>query len=175
MKQLWAAVPLALLLLGCAQKAAEPTPETVLNNLPALSQLLGTPTATLPPMPTPDTAQIVRGEALYEAHCATCHGADLAGEPDWQQPNADGSFRAPPHGASGHTWHHGDGVLLEAIRLGGSRLSGQLGGASAMPAFERALSREEMLAVLAFIKQSWPEDIRLIQWEMTVQEQKSPG
>ena len=36
-----------------------------------------------------------------------------------------------------------------------------------MPAFGGALSDEDMWAVLAYIKSSWPQDIRKAQREMT--------
>jgi mono/diheme cytochrome c family protein len=170
MKQLWVAVPLALLLAGCAQTVAEPTPESILNNLPSVGQLSGTPLATVQPAPSPEAAQVAQGRALYQEYCAACHGADLEGEAEWQRPNADGTFRAPPHDASGHTWHHGDAVLLEAIALGGERLTAAWAGSSGMPAFGETLSQEEMVAILAFIKQSWPDDIREMQWEVTVRQ-----
>jgi mono/diheme cytochrome c family protein len=95
----------------------------------------------------------------------------LEGEPEWQGQNPDGSFRAPPHDAGGHTWHHGDRVLLEAIRLGGGRLPAEVGGTSAMPAFAAVLSDREIAAVLSFIKSAWPEEIRAVQWEMTGREE----
>jgi len=42
-----------------------------------------------------------------------------------------------------------------------------------MPAFGGALSDEDMWAVLAYIKSSWPQDIRKAQREMTAEtEQK---
>ncbi|MGB0508267.1 MAG: c-type cytochrome, partial [Pikeienuella sp.] len=37
------------------------------------------------------------GASLYREHCATCHGDNLEGDPDWRTQNPDGSFRAPPH------------------------------------------------------------------------------
>ena len=77
---------------------------------------------------------------------------------------------APPHDASGHTWHHGDDVLIESIKLGGARLPDNIGGFSDMPAFEGVLKDEEIAAVLTYIKSTWPEDIRGIQWEQTARE-----
>ncbi len=85
-------------------------------------------------------------------------------------PNEDGSFRAPPHDASGHTWHHGDQTLLDAVRLGGARLQ-PLNVISAMPAYGELLSEQEMTAVLIYIKSTWPKDLQLYQWEATLREQ----
>ncbi|MGD8856781.1 MAG: cytochrome c, partial [Chloroflexota bacterium] len=78
--------------------------------------------------------------------------------------------RAPPHNASGHTWHHGDRLLLESIRLGGTRLPDDIGGVSEMPAFEGVLDEQQMRAILTYIKSTWPEDIRQVQWEQTARE-----
>lgn len=40
-----------------------------------------------------------------------------------------------------------------------------------MPAYAGILTGEEILAVLAYIKSSWPDDLRKIQWEQTLREQ----
>jgi mono/diheme cytochrome c family protein len=160
----------AALLAGC-QNTDEVTPaapaEGVLSNVPSLSELAGTPAPEVQPLPTLDATQIAEGRELYAIHCASCHGSELEGEADWQTQNDDGTFRAPPHDASGHTWHHGDRLLLETIRLGGARLADDIGGTSEMPAFESVLDEQQMVAILAYIKSTWPEDIRLVQWEQT--------
>jgi mono/diheme cytochrome c family protein len=36
-----------------------------------------------------------------------------------------------------------------------------------MPAFGEILTDEEIIAVLAYIKSSWPDDIRQAQWEQS--------
>lgn len=124
-----------------------------------------TPTSAPSVPPTPDPSLIASGETIYAQHCAGCHGENLEGEAEWQLRNGDGSFRAPPHDASGHTWHHSDRVLRKAILQGGARL-GSL-GTSDMPAFAGVLTDEEVEAVLTYIKNTWPEDIRRMQWEQT--------
>jgi mono/diheme cytochrome c family protein len=108
------------------------------------------------------------GELIYAQHCASCHGPALEGEANWKEPNPDGSFRAPPHDASGHTWHHGDMQLIEAIRLGGARIPENF-GISNMPAYEGLLTEGEMIAVLDYIKSTWPNELRLVQWQQTLQ------
>ncbi|HRQ41605.1 MAG TPA: cytochrome c [Chloroflexota bacterium] len=118
---------------------------------------------TIAAMPMPDLEAIDLGEAVYAAHCASCHGANLEGEANWKIQNEDNSFRAPPHDASGHTWHHGDPTLLEAIRLGGRRLEElNIGGTSNMPTFAGVLTDEEVTAVLTYIKSTWPEATRIL-------------
>lgn len=107
------------------------------------------------------------GERVYQAHCAACHGVDLEGEPEWKSPNPDGSFRAPPHDESGHTWHHSDRYLLERIQTGVATLDPATQRLSNMPAYGDQLSDEEIEAVLTFIKASWPPDIQEIQAERT--------
>jgi mono/diheme cytochrome c family protein len=92
---------------------------------------------------------LAAGEALYMEHCASCHGSNLEGQPNWQVPNADGVFPAPPHTRDGHTWHHPDEQLLRIIAEGGTTLN------SAMPAFGNKLNQEEMGAILAYIKSFW--------------------
>jgi mono/diheme cytochrome c family protein len=109
-----------------------------------------------------DAAQVARGAEIYGAECASCHGADLAGQPDWQTRLPDGTYPAPPHDASGHTWHHPDALLLDYIRRGGAALIGG-GFKSNMPGFADRLTEDEILAVLAFIKSTWPAEVRATQ------------
>jgi S-disulfanyl-L-cysteine oxidoreductase SoxD len=112
--------------------------------------------------------RIELGELIYAQHCASCHGSNLEGEANWKEPNPDGSFRAPPHDASGHTWHHGDIQLIEAMRLGGARIPANF-GISNMPAYEGILTEGEMSAVLDYIKSTWSDELRQIQWQQTLQ------
>lgn len=133
-------------------------------------------TTAVPPVPTLAPAQVRLGETVYVQRCASCHGLRLEGQPDWKTQNADGSFRSPPHDDTGHTWHHGDAVLLEAVRLGGARLAEMnVSATSPMPAFGDLLSEREITAVLDYIKSTWPDDIRLMQWEATLREQEPPS
>lgn len=119
--------------------------------------------------PTLDPQLVEQGKSVYAQHCAECHGANLEGEAGWKLQNPDGSFRAPPHDASGHTWHHSDAQLIDAVHRGGARLSPDVGGTSAMPAYGDTLTDEEITAVLDYIKSTWPEEIRRAQWERTTQ------
>jgi mono/diheme cytochrome c family protein len=115
-----------------------------------------------PPLPTLMPEQIVLGEAVYAQFCASCHGANLEGQPNWKVPLADGSLPAPPHDSSGHTWHHPDEILLDITVNGGDPKYN-----SKMPAFKDQLSREQMVAVLEFIKSRWAREEREYQWWMT--------
>jgi mono/diheme cytochrome c family protein len=106
-----------------------------------------------------DPVLIAAGREAYYLHCAVCHGAQLEGELNWRTPKADGSLPSPPHDASGHTWHHPDRVLFEITRNGG-QAAAPPGFPSRMPAFEGQLAEREIWAALAFIKSTWPADIR---------------
>lgn len=106
-----------------------------------------------------DAQLVALGQRVYAANCASCHGAALEGQPNWQQPNADGSMPAPPHDASGHTWHHNDASLFATTKYGGAATS-PVAAPNAMPAFEGRLSDREIWAVLSYIKSTWPPELQ---------------
>ena len=112
---------------------------------------------------------IVVGKQIYAENCAACHGANLEGQADWRSPGDDGKLPAPPHDETGHTWHHSDQVLFKYTKLGGSALLAEQGidFESGMPAFGDHLTDQEINDVLAFIKSTWPEQIRAAQVERT--------
>ena len=122
-------------------------------------------------MPVLSQNAIAQGETVYAVNCSGCHGANLEGEVNWKERNEDGSFRSPPHDETGHTWHHGDLTLIDSIVLGGARLNDMNIGTSNMPVFGELLTDEEITAVLIYIKSTWPEDVRQLQWEATLREQ----
>ncbi|MGV3494201.1 MAG: c-type cytochrome [Ramlibacter sp.] len=107
-----------------------------------------------------DSALVSQGRKIYEAQCAACHGRQLEGQPNWRQRDSAGLLPAPPHDASGHTWHHPDEVLFRITKLGVARAANLKDYPSAMPAYEGKLSDEEIVAVLSWIKAQWPESIR---------------
>ena len=119
---------------------------------------------------------VARGAALYAEHCASCHGKDLEGAPDWRKMGADGLYPAPPHDETGHTWHHGDRLLFDYTKLGGEAALARRGVAdfeSGMTGFGHILSDDEIRDVLAFIKSTWPIALRRHQEQMTRQEAAS--
>lgn len=114
-----------------------------------------------------DARQVARGKAVYDLHCGTCHGARLEGQPDWQAKLPSGRMPAPPHDASGHTWHHPDAVLFGITKYG--LVPGKYappGYQSDMPGFGQLLVDEEIWDVIAYIKSSWPFEIRKTQDEV---------
>jgi len=103
---------------------------------------------------------IAAGQSLYADNCASCHGANLEGQPNWQSPNADGVLPAPPHDRTGHTWHHDDELLFEYTKLGGAaalEVRGVTGFNSGMPAFNETLTDDDVWDILAYIRSTWPE------------------
>lgn len=101
------------------------------------------------------------GRRLYEEFCSACHGPEGQGQPDWKIPDEKGLRPAPPHDATGHTWHHPDPLLLDIIA------NGIEFGPSNMPAFRTTLTEEEQRAVLAFIKTWWEQGQLEFQHEVT--------
>ncbi|HYG90488.1 MAG TPA: cytochrome c [Azospirillum sp.] len=106
-----------------------------------------------------DAAQVALGKAVYAEHCASCHGAKLEGQPDWQSRKPGGRMPAPPHDALGHTWHHPDDVLFGITKKGITEFAPP-DYESDMPAFGGVLTDEQIWAVLAYIKSTWPPEVR---------------
>lgn len=106
------------------------------------------------------------GRQQYAAHCASCHGKNLEGASNWRTPGDDGVLPAPPHDETGHTWHHDNQLLFTYTRLGGRELLKQRGVTnfkSGMPGFKDSLTDDDIWDVLAFIRSTWPEEIRAAQ------------
>ena len=109
---------------------------------------------------TPDDPEVVaHGHEIYAEQCASCHGANLEGEANWRQRKPSGRLPAPPHDATGHTWHHPDQQLFELTKHGPAAL---VGGdyESDMPAYDGSLDDDDIVAVLSFIKSTWPAEVR---------------
>lgn len=105
-----------------------------------------------------DKALVAVGQRVYASHCAICHGANLEGQPNWRQRLPNGRMPAPPHDAAGHTWHHPDALLFGIVKEG--LVPGKYAPPryeSDMPAFGGRLSDDEIRAVLAYVKSTWPE------------------
>ncbi|NRB16199.1 MAG: c-type cytochrome [Rhodobacteraceae bacterium] len=109
-------------------------------------------------LPYQDAAAVARGAELYQENCASCHGEQLQGQENWRDRDAEGYLPAPPHDVTGHSWHHGDAQLLAITRQGTAALVGS-GYRSRMQGYQDVLSEQDILAVLAFIKSSWPPEI----------------
>jgi len=106
-----------------------------------------------------DAKTVASGRQIYLQSCASCHGVDLKGQPNWTDRNSEGKLPAPPHDESGHTWHHGDNVLFDLTKFGTEKF---IGGdyKSDMPVFKDVLSDEEIIAALSYIKSTWSEEMK---------------
>ena len=86
----------------------------------------------------------------------------MQGQALWQLRDQYEGRRAPPHDSSGHTWQHSDEDLFHMTKYGRfPQAPAEI--VSFMPAFEHSLSDNDITAVLAFIKSSWPTGIRASQ------------
>jgi mono/diheme cytochrome c family protein len=105
------------------------------------------------------TDQISVGKRAYVQQCAICHGVNLNGQPNWQTPLPSGGRLAPPHDLTGPTWRSSDKQFFEITKYGGQRFSPP-DYKNFMPGYENRLSDEEIWAILAYIKSTWPPYIR---------------
>ena len=109
-------------------------------------------------LPYQDAAAISAGKQIYGEQCASCHGDNLEGQPNWKVAGEDGRMPAPPHDATGHSWHHADTQLFLITKFGTEAL---VGGTykSDMKGFGGILSDKQILEVLAYIKSTWPKRV----------------
>ncbi len=117
-----------------------------------------------------DQQRVSSGEKIYVQYCAACHGAKLEGQPDWRTRLANGRLPAPPHDETGHTWHHADRLLFDIVKHG--LVPGRTappGYESDMPAYGNILSDTDIVAVLAYIKSTWPTAVQTMQQEVNQQ------
>ncbi len=107
-----------------------------------------------------DPQTVSAGAEIYVTHCASCHGANLEGQTNWRQRKADGRLPAPPHDETGHTWHHPDAQLFALTKYGPANLVSSGTYETDMPGYDGVLSDAEIVAVLSFIKSTWPPEVR---------------
>lgn len=108
---------------------------------------------------TIDAAQVARGKALFEQHCARCHGENAQGDPGWRLRHPDGTFPPPPLDGTGHAWHHSRDWLHEMI-LSGTEPQGR------MPAWGGKLSDQQIDDIIAWFQSLWPDEVYAAWWEM---------
>lgn len=94
------------------------------------------------------------GAELYAESCQTCHGDPVTGEGRVSPEN-------PAHGPGGHTWHHADGQLVDLV-LGRFTYPGR-----EMPSFAETLSDQDVIDILAYLKQGWTSEQREYQSEVS--------
>ena len=108
-----------------------------------------------------ESKQIINhGKTLYKENCASCHGINLEGNPNWQTGvDEDGHRLAPPLDGSGHTWHHSKEQISNIIRYG---LEVFIDNYQGKMIGNENLSDEESSLIYEYIYNMWPVDIRKI-------------
>jgi mono/diheme cytochrome c family protein len=114
--------------------------------------------------PPLDSESVKSGRAIYGQHCASCHGANAQGAPDWKERDEHGELPAPPHNAEGHTWRHSDAMLYEMVAKGWRDPFNKTKRLT-MPAFGDALSAEQIRTVITYLKTLWTPEQRGYQSE----------
>lgn len=160
------ALAFTLILMGCGPPGGAENGQALSSATPTV-EVTATPTeVSLPQLEGPvdgadaSNPQLVAlGDILYQQHCASCHGAELEGQPNWKIRDENGFLPAPPHDETGHTWHHPDEQLFEITRIGTEAFVGR-GYRSNMIGFGDQLDDSEIWAVLAYIKSRWPARIQ---------------
>jgi mono/diheme cytochrome c family protein len=144
---------IAVTLVGCGPGGA-----------PGSALSLTATATTADPLPTLDPGEVTLGRQVYLQNCASCHGANAQGAPNWTEPDARGNLPPPPHDDSGHTWRHGDAELAGIIRNGMRDVFNKTPELT-MPPFKDRLSDEEIAAVIAYFKSLWSAEHRRFQEE----------
>lgn len=124
----------------------------------AIAVLGGRQAETREPADPTNMAQVASGRSVYADHCASCHGANLEGQPNWRERKFDGRLPAPPHDISGHTWEHSDDAIFRVTKQGFQAFAGPQYETD-MPGFANVLSDDEIWAVIAYIKSKWPQEL----------------
>lgn len=106
-----------------------------------------------------DKEMVLLGKDVYAQQCAACHGANLEGQANWRQRDNKGYMPAPPHDANGHTWHHPDEYLFFVTKYGIEETLGRE-YPNNMPAYKTLLTDKQIVAVLSYIKSTWPEPVQ---------------
>ena len=115
--------------------------------------------------PASDSVAVV-GRTVYERSCASCHGAQAQGAPNWKHRDKNGDLPAPPQNAQGHTWRHSDAMLFDIISKGLRDPFDKTTGLT-MPPFGKALSPQQIHAVIAYFKTLWTPEERAFQSQET--------
>jgi mono/diheme cytochrome c family protein len=97
--------------------------------------------------------QVERGAQVYADNCAVCHGKNGEGTGNWRQRMADGKFPPPPIDGTAHAWHHPIAILGKQIKFGAP------GGQGSMPGFADKLSDQQIIDVIAWFQDRWPDEI----------------
>ena len=156
---------LLLLVVGCGVSTEDNYATDEVSPVKQLAEIENTSNSVSTTAPKPTATNIVEpeeiiyeGKVLYLANCATCHGVNLQGNPNWRSgTDKDGQSLPPPLNGTGHTWHHSPKVLHEILKYGlkiyDENYEGKMVG-------NENLTNEEIYSLLEYIKSGWPEELR---------------
>lgn len=103
-------------------------------------------------------AQVALGRALYRQHCSYCHGSEREGHEDWRPGAAAASDLAPALDERSPSVDRTDREIFERVKFGGQPFLPPT-TRSQMPAFEFNLTDAQIWALVAYIKNRWPEEV----------------
>jgi S-disulfanyl-L-cysteine oxidoreductase SoxD len=93
------------------------------------------------------------------AHCASCHGGNIEGQPNWRARRTRRVFFRRHLTTRAAT----PGIIRTdccSTKLGIAVAANLKDYKTRMPVFGGTLSEEEIIALLSYIKSRWPEDVR---------------
>ena len=129
----------------------------ILFVVPTVAIASGQPAST-----DPAPANVAQGQQIYQQYCAACHGQQAEGAANWNKPDEKGEMPPPPHDETGHTWRHSDAMLFKMIAKGWRHPFNNTERLT-MPAFEDALTEQEIQSVIEYLKTLWTDEQRTYQ------------
>ncbi len=129
----------------------------ILFVVPTVAIASGQPAST-----DPAPANVAQGQQIYQQYCAACHGQQAEGAANWNKPDEKGEMPPPPHDETGHTWRHSDAMLFKMIAKGWRHPFNKTDRLT-MPAFEDALTEQEIQSVIEYLKTLWTDERRTYQ------------
>jgi mono/diheme cytochrome c family protein len=102
-----------------------------------------------------DKNLLARGERVFLANCAVCHGNGGEGKPGWQQPGPDGKLLPPPLDGNGRVWRLSSSQMKQFVHQGSPE------GRANMPAWQGKLSEQEIDEVVTWITSLWSDQVYL--------------
>ncbi|WP_404381054.1 c-type cytochrome [Caenispirillum salinarum] len=102
---------------------------------------------------------VAEGGRLYARNCAACHGSGIDEPPGWRP--VIGGVAPPPLAVEGPPPDSTDAYLVRIIRDGGAAVHGDP-ARDRMPPFRDVLTNREIHAVVAFLKDRWPDHLQAL-------------
>lgn len=100
--------------------------------------------------------QTALGGRLFQADCASCHGAQAQGHPGWQVPGGGPvTVAASPLNGTGDAWKRSRQQFIYTIEHG-ARLKD---GTQVMPAWKDRLSTAQIRYIVAWFQSLWPPQV----------------